>query len=561
MVAKGGKPNLGWWNSTVFYQVFVRSFADSTHGPLRNDGIGDIRGLIDKLDYLKHADPANPNHLSVGGLWLMPIHPSPSYHGYDVTDYFDVNPHYGTLADMRELIAECKKRNIRLIIDWVPNHCSSLHPWFKDARDPSSPKRDWFIWADKAPDYKGPWGQKVWHPIGMAEVPGGGRPAIMPSEPPFYYGLFSHTMPDFNYRNPAVSAQMLEATRFWLQDVKVDGLRLDAIRHLIEDGPVQENTPATHEWLRSFFTEYKRMNPEAVTIGEVWASSEQASSYVGDQMDLVFEFDTAEAIIKAVDTAKGGPLARQLDKNAVLYPANQFGTFLSNHDQTRVATRLRDDGLRLRLAASILFTIPGVPFVYYGEELGMLGDKPDERLRTPMQWSADAVAGFSLADAWQAPRPDFIKRNVDLQSKDAGSLLLHYRKLSAFRLKFPSLTWGSYSPVITNRDDVLAFIRRAEGIDQTLPSGKKHPATQTMLVVINLSNTRVDDYTLAATNLPFRGDMSTTEYMNNALTVPPTLDATGSFKDYRPVRSLAGGSVYLIQLESREEALESIRNP
>jgi alpha-amylase len=216
-----GKP---WWNDAVFYEVFVRSFYDSN-----GDGIGDFNGLTAKLDYLNDGNPATTTDLGVTALWLMPIHPSPSYHGYDVTDYYDVNPQYGTLADFKRLLAEAHKRGIRVILDLVLNHTSLQHLWFVAAQDPQSPYRDWYLWSPTDPGWPGPWGEKVWYANGRS----------------YYYAIFDKNMPDLNYTNPAVTAKLDDVARFWLAEVGVDGFRLDAAKHLIEAGQVQENTAST----------------------------------------------------------------------------------------------------------------------------------------------------------------------------------------------------------------------------------------------------------------------------------------------------------------------------
>ena len=242
-----------WWNGAVFYEVFVRSFADSSSGPLANDGIGDLQGLVEKLDYLNDGDPSTTDDLGVTGLWLMPVMSSPSYHGYDITDYYTVNQEYGTNDDFKRLVIEAHQRGIKVIIDLVLNHTSSEHPWFIEARDnPGSDRRNWYIWSQDKPNYLGPWGEEVWHPS-----PSG-----------YYYGIFWSGMPDLNLKNPQVTAEMENVARFWLEDAGVDGFRLDGARHLIEEGSIQENTPETHAWWKNFRTVYKGSNPQALAVGD-----------------------------------------------------------------------------------------------------------------------------------------------------------------------------------------------------------------------------------------------------------------------------------------------------
>lgn len=544
-----------WWNDRVFYEIFVRSFKDSSSGPLANDGVGDIRGLIEKFDYLNDANPSTPSDLEIGGIWLMPMHPSPSYHGYDITDYYGIASQYGTPEDFRELIALCHKRNVKVVLDLVLNHTSNQHPWFQAAFDPKDPKHNWYIWSDTKPDWKGAWNQPVWHSVALASLGRGGkRPAEQPG--PFYFGMFSPTMPDLNFRNPEVTGQMFDVAKYWYTKYNVDGYRLDAIRHLIENGQVQENTPETREWLRGFQTYCKSVNPDSFTVGEVWSSTDVVSSYIPNQLDTAFEFDLAEAMIKAADTAERGPVDKALDHVLASYPPNQFATFLTNHDQTRVATKLKSNPGKARLAAQLLLTLPGIPFIYYGEELGLTGDKPDENLRTPMPWNTEPVAGFSLANAWRAPNADYLTKNVDTLSKDSNSLLTVYRRYIQIRNDNPALQWGDYTKVMSDNPGVLAFLRTARGIDRTGRFGtEKMPAEQTALVVINLTATAVGEYTLAMPSSPMRGRVLPTEVGRNALSMPPKLDAQGGFTGYVPVHRLSPYAAYVLILRERPDDL------
>jgi len=228
------KTDVPWWRSTICYEVFVRSFQDSD-----SDGIGDINGLISRLDYLNDGQPGSGDDLGVGCIWLMPVMQSPSYHGYDVTDYRTIEEDYGTNADFLRLMEEAHARGIRVIVDFPLNHISVEHDWFvQAASDPDSPYRDWFIFEDGDPGYRGPWGQQVWH--------------RNPHGDGYYYGLFDSAMPDLNFRNDEVNAEFRDITEFWLTEMGVDGFRMDAIKHVIEEGQIQENTPATIAWLRDY---------------------------------------------------------------------------------------------------------------------------------------------------------------------------------------------------------------------------------------------------------------------------------------------------------------------
>jgi len=260
-----------WWQDRVFYEIFVRSFADATTGPLANDGIGDFQGLIEKLDYLNDGDPTTTKDLGITGIWLMPINPSPSYHGYDVTDYYGVHPEFGTRQDFERFLAEAHRRGIRVIVDLVLNHSSSQHPRFVQALRGDPASRDWYIFVppDAVPTTLGPWGQQVWQE----------------KQGQHYLGIFWAGMPDLNYRNPAVTAEAERIAEFWLREMNVDGFRLDAIRHLIEDGDVMTDTPETRAWLRAFQARLRQIEPDVLTVGEVWASTEAVSDYIAEKPD------------------------------------------------------------------------------------------------------------------------------------------------------------------------------------------------------------------------------------------------------------------------------------
>jgi alpha-amylase len=438
-----------WWTDRVFYEIFVRSFADSSTGPLANDGIGDLQGLIERLDYLNDGDPATTSDLGITGIWLMPISPSPSYHGYDVTDYYGINPQYGTMEDFKRFLAEAQRRGIRVIVDLVLNHSSSDHAHFRRALRGDPEYRDWYLFVppDQVPRTRGPWDQQVWQKM----------------DDQFYYGIFWSGMPDLNYRNPDVTAEAYRIAEFWLEDVGVDGFRLDAVRHLIEDGDVMSDTPETIAWLQGFQAHVKRVAPDALTIGEIWTVTETVSDYVrADAVDLAFEFELAKGILDAAGFGNKAKLAYALDNVAASYPANRFATMVTNHDQDRIASVLDEEPGRLRLAAGLLLTLPGVPFLYYGEEIGQIGEKPDEMIRNPMPWTAGANGGFTAAARpWQRLQPGHERRNVAAQHADPDSLLNHYRRLIRLRQSEPALSGGAVRSLETGREDVIAWERSA----------------------------------------------------------------------------------------------------
>ncbi|MFN7021493.1 MAG: alpha-amylase family glycosyl hydrolase [Phycisphaerales bacterium] len=526
-----GPERAGWWNDVVFYEVFVRSFFDSREGPKAGDGIGDLRGLIDRLDYLNDGDPTTDTDLGIGGIWLMPVMRSPSYHGYDVVDYLSIEEDYGTNEDFKLLVDACRKRGIRVIIDLVMNHTSSRHPAFIASMEPEAPEREWYIWTDANPGYRGPWGQQVWH------RPRGERGGEGPAASGFYYGLFGGDMPDLNFRSPAATEMMLGVTRHWLTEYAIDGYRLDAVRHLIEEGRQQDNTLATHEWLKNYRSFYKGVNAGAMCIGEIWASTEVASSYVGDQVDLAFEFDLAQAMIDSARTGDAGRYRAAMDKVLRFFPPNQYGTFLTNHDQTRVMTQLRRNPGAMRVAAALLLTGPGVPFMYYGEEIGMTGDKPDPDLRTPMQWETEGAAGFTAGTPWRTVNADAAKGvSVAAQTIDPDSLLSWYRRLIRLRAGVPALASGSYTPIETGSPAVVAYHRS---------SGSGHGA----VVVINLSAKAVDAYGLTLPASELRDKSGMTFLIGAEGAVPrPRLDDRGGFRVWRPLDPLPPHGVVVVEV-------------
>jgi glycosidase len=411
---------------TVCYEVFVRSFYDSN-----GDGIGDLRGLTQKLDYIAG--------LGADCIWLMPVAESPSYHGYDVTDYYKIEPDYGTNDDFTAFTAAAHQRHIRILVDLVLNHASSEHPFFQEAlRDTASPHRSWFRWSAT--------GGNNWHKS--------------PVRDEYYYGFFWSGMPDLNFENPAVLEESKRVARFWLDSMHVDGFRLDAIRHLIEVGDQNSNTPGTHAVLRDFGQYVRSIAPQSYTIGEVWDNTDAILTYYPDQLDGYFAFPISEALMDAVRTGKSGGLIPAVLQFQRAQPAYRWAPFQRNHDQTRTMTALGNDDAGARLAATILLTLPGLPFVYYGEEIGMTGDKPDERLRTPMQWTRGA-AGFTSGKPWEAGQADSLTVNVASQDQAPNSLLNLYRQLIRRRGTNPALKNGELIPVATGNESVLAYIRRS----------------------------------------------------------------------------------------------------
>lgn len=504
-----------WWNDRVFYEVFIRSFQDSD-----GDGIGDIQGLISRLDYLNDGDPSTSEDLGITGIWLMPPAEAHSYHGYDVTDYYAVESDYGTLADMRQLVSEAQERDIAVIVDMALNHTSSRHPWFLGARSGDPTWRDWYIWADEDPGYPGPWGAVAWHRAGGD----------------YYYGVFWDGMPDLNFHNDEVTQEMVKIATFWLRDIGVDGFRLDAIKHLIEDGEVQENLPESRQWLSSYEARLEEIKPGSFTVGEVFGGpSFVVARYVNERaIDVGFDFKLAGEMIGAASRGNNRNIIRAHRAAMRDYPFNQFATFLTNHDQNRLANALRQDVGRNKVAASLLLTGPGLPFLYYGEEIGMIGTKPDERIRSPMQWDDSPTAGFtSAARPWQPLQAaeHIASANVAHQTDDADSLLSHYRDLVHLRNSQAALRRGDWTHVESSARGIYAFLRSHE--------------EEQLLVIINLDDEPIQGFTLSLAESEH--DLSAPNVVFGSGEVrAPALNAAGGFADYAPMASLDAHSTLVL---------------
>lgn len=507
-----------WWQKAVFYEIFVRSFYDSN-----GDGIGDFKGLTEKLDYLNDGDPATTADLGITAIWLMPIFPATSYHGYDVTDYYAVNPEYGTMDEFKAFLDAAHQRGIHVIIDFVMNHTSIDHPWFQAAlNDPNSPYVDYYIWSQTDPAYPGPWGETVWYKA---------------SNGMYYYGVFWSGMPDLNYRNQAVRDEMNKVTEFWLKDVGVDGFRIDGARHLIEDGQVQANSEDTHAFFKEYYQYVKSINPEAMLVGEVWDGSFSASQYVKNQeMDMVFGFDLAGGVLDSIHTPDAKLLGFWIKSEMNQYPAYSLATFLTNHDINRVSNQFMANQEKMKNAAMMLLSMGGVPFIYYGEEIGMSGAKPDEMIRTPMQWSSAAAAGFSAnGSSWEAVNSDYTHLNVETESADPASILSLYRALIQLRGKTPTLLNGSYTAINTGSSRVYAAVREFEG--------------KSLLIVINLGDKAISDYSIDLQLNQPAGAYTATLLYGEGNPAPLTLDANGSLKAYKPLDELPANARLILAIE------------
>src|ERR1051325_4181446 len=447
-----------WTHGAVCYEVFVRSFSDSD-----GDGIGDLNGLTAKLDYINDGNPASKRDLGASCIWLMPVTESPSYHGYDASDYYRVERDYGTNEDFKRLVAEAHRRGIKVLIDMVLNHSSNQHPYFQAAlKDTASPYRSWYRFSP-TPLGKGPWGGEAWH--------------RSPVRDEYYYGVFWAGMPDLNYETPEVREEAKKIADFWLREMGVDGFRLDAVPYLVEEGSCLAGCSGTHAFLHEYAEHLRSVKPDVYTVGEVWDSVGAMLPYYPDQLTSYFAFELSDALLKAVHTgSEEGLLAGYLRLQDTM-PAYRWSPFLRNHDQTRTLTALGGDVAHAKLAATLLLTLPGLPFVYYGEEIGMTGDKPDERLRTPMQWAPRAGAGFTTGKPWESPQADSLTRTVALEDRDPTSLLNLYRRLIHLRKANEALATGKLIPLGTTNPRVAAYIRQSTG--------------RTVMVIANLGDSAV----------------------------------------------------------------------
>jgi len=475
-----------WWRHGVIYQIYPRSFMDAD-----GDGVGDLDGIRRRLDHLAE--------LGVDAIWISPCFPSPMKDfGYDVSDYCDIDPLFGTLAGFDRLLREAHARGIKVVLDWVPNHTSDQHPWFQESRaSRRSPKRDWYVWRDPELD-GGP-------PNNWLAIFGGSAWEWDPETGQYYLHSFLKEQPDLNWRNPEVVAAMHGVLRFWL-DRGVDGFRIDVIHKIAKDPELRDNPPHDnglpgylgqlhehdedhddiHDMLRGIRRLFDRY-PERMTVGEVALSHPDPAVVAryygqGDELHLAFNFSFMHAPWSATRYRE------EIDRFfGALPPGCWPNQVLSNHDFPRHATRHAHPELgeaRTRVAAALLLTLRGTPFLYYGEEIGMRdGHVPEDRFqdplawtihpklsrdpcRTPMQWDATPGAGFTTGEPWLPVAADHAVRNVQRQRWDPDSLLHLYSDLIALRRATPALERGRFAWLDAD-PDVLAYERR-EGASRAL---------------------------------------------------------------------------------------------
>ena len=463
---------LQWWQSAVFYQIYPRSFADSN-----GDGIGDLDGVTAHLDYL--------GALGIDAIWLNPINPSPlDDWGYDVSDYCGIHPDLGDLEAFDRLLAEAHRRSIRVIVDLVPNHTSNQHPWFVESRaSRTNPKRNWYIWVSGSPDRP---------PSNWQSTFGGSAWKYDPTTESWYLHIFLEQQPDLNFRNPKVVEAMHDVIRFWL-DRGADGFRIDVIAGLIKDAELRDNPiravtdpdipwnakgtqdplyshdrPEVHDIIRGF----RRVSDsyeQRILVGETWPREQErlADFLRPDELQLAFNF---RFLLARYDARR---FRAAIDLTEKSFGATSWPTWtLSNHDFSRHISRYSRDGdgeARARVAAVMLLTLRGTPFIYYGEEIGMrdaaipANSKRDpvgrDGCRSPMQWSDARNGGFSTSARTWLPCGDFEAVNVARQLNDPRSLLALYRRLIELRKSTPALVEGSYRALDNAPEDCLVFHR------------------------------------------------------------------------------------------------------
>lgn len=453
------KEKISYWPRGITYEIFVQSFADSN-----GDGIGDINGMTSKLDYLKD--------LGVEGIWLMPINPSPSYHKYDVADYYDIHPDYGTLNDFKRFIQEAHQRGIRVIMDLVINHSSDTNRWFQEAlKNKENKYWDYYVWTHKDDPVT-----KVSGRIISDDSHNRNRWNKIEGSDYLYYSYFGAYMPDLNFDNPLLRAEIFNIGKFWLQDVGVDGFRLDAARHIFPTGREKEN----HAWWEYFMKEMKNVKPDVFLVGEVWTETKIAGPYLKG-LSALFNFDLAKRIVEAVNQEKGNQIVsfhKEIqDYYKSINPEYIDATFLTNHDQNRILSSVNADMNKAKMAASLLLTLPGSPYLYYGEEIGMLGEKPDKNIREPFLW--DTKREDSLRASWISPTlsNDSSVMPLSMQLTDDGSIYNHYRKLIHLRRNSAALSFGDISSVDLGHQAICSFLRSE--------------ANESVLVIHNLSGINV----------------------------------------------------------------------
>lgn len=460
-----------WWQKSVFYHIYPMSFMDSN-----GDGIGDLQGIIERLDYLQW--------LGADALWISPIYPSPFCdNGYDITDYQNIDPRFGTMKDFDELLRSCHSRGMKIILDYVSNHTSDQHPWFKESRSSRiNSKRDWYLWADPNP-HGGP-------PNNWLSTFGGSGWEFDEVTQQYYYHSFLKQQPDLNWRKKEVQEALFDVIRFWLEK-GVDGFRVDVMSYLVKDKLLRNNPPnpdykkhmpSFYKYNPCFSTDQPEVHRiianmrslansygKKVLLGEIYLPADQLVKYYGMEEPGAHLPGNYLLIVedwKAVNIYNG------ISNYEASLPKSAWPNWvLSNHDNPRVVSRIGKN--QARVAAFLMLTNKGTPIIYYGDEIGMhdaaiaknsmkdSSEQARDPQRTPMQWSSDPHAGFTQGEPWLQAADCFETVNVEAQKKDPYSMLYLYKTLIELRQKEPTLVDGDFIPVDV-QDDIFAFIRKSE---------------------------------------------------------------------------------------------------
>ncbi len=483
------KTKHGWWKSAVFYQIYPKSFQDTT-----GSGVGDLRGVISRLDYLQK--------LGIDGIWMSPVCASPQVdNGYDISDYCAIDPMFGTLEDMEELIAEAKKRNISIILDLVLNHCSDQHPWFLEAKkSKNNPYHDYFIWRD---------GDEHIPPNTMRATFGGSAWTYVPEIKQWYFHQFAVEQPDLNWDNPMVRRELYATIRFWVKK-GVEGFRLDVIDQIGKDADKQitSNGPRLHEFLRELSANAFQ-EPWIVSVGEAWgADTERAKLYSapdGSELSMVFQFEHI-GLDQQPGKDKWDTMPLSLPKLKACYARWQKelhgkgwnSLFMNNHDLPRVVSRWGNDGVyrieSAKMLATMLHGMQGTPYIFQGEELGMTNIRLDisqyrdieihnlykERLakgytkdevmasiwargrdnaRTPMQWTPGENAGFTTGKPWMPVNENHKFINAEMALENEDSIFYYYQKLITLRKSIPEFRDGSFTLLYPEDEQIFAYTR------------------------------------------------------------------------------------------------------
>ncbi|EGR7973967.1 alpha-glucosidase [Vibrio vulnificus] len=479
-----------WWHDAVVYQIYPRSFCDSN-----NDGIGDLNGIIGKLDYLKT--------LGVNVLWLSPVYKSPmDDNGYDISDYQDIAAEFGTMADMQNLLAQAKARDIRVVMDLVVNHTSDEHPWFVEARkSKDNPYRDYYIWRDAKPDGSVPDDQ--------GSIFGGSAWQWDEATQQYYFHLFSKRQPDLNWENPKVQQEVHKMMNWWI-DQGIGGFRLDVIDLIGKeiDKGITGNGPRLHPLLQ----EMNRAtfgDKDLLTVGETWGATPEIAKLYSDperhELSMVFQFEHITLTWQHGDKWNPIPLDLKQFKHVLTKWQTELSNqgwnslFWNNHDLPRVVSKYGDDKRyrveSAKMLATALHFLKGTPYIYQGEEIGMtnvafesldqykdietlnfykvktesgvshqhmmdaIHENSRDNARTPMQWSASPNGGFSQAEPWIEVNPNYPEINVEQALADSDSIFYHYQKLIELRKQHPAIVYGDFTPLFAEHDSVFAYVR------------------------------------------------------------------------------------------------------